>query len=111
VGGSSRPPSPKRARTDFHGSNNEETSAGLVQGSQTKYVKQVTNFETIPENEPVEQEFESDITIGDELLIETMHREHEDSAQVPPNKWLTPCPILNTSSISHETCKLSQVED
>jgi hypothetical protein len=75
-------------------------SEGLMQGSQTESVKQVINFETIHENEPVEQESKEDNTIGDELLIETMHREHEASAQVPPNKWLIPCPILNTSFIS-----------
>jgi hypothetical protein len=52
--------SPKRARTDFTESNTEETSEGFVQGSQTESVRHLTNCETIPENEPVEQESEED---------------------------------------------------
>jgi hypothetical protein len=73
-------------------------------------LNQMANCETIPKSEPVEQESEADNTIGDELLIETMHREHESSTQDAANKWLIPCPILNTNSISQETCKSMTLE-
>jgi hypothetical protein len=110
VGGASRPPSPKRARTDFTESNTEETSEGFVQGSQTESVRHPTNCETIPESEPVEQESEEDNNIGDELLLETIQRENEASAKDASNKWLIPCPILNSNSISEETCKSMTLE-
>jgi hypothetical protein len=110
VGGASRPPSPKRSRTDLTKSNTEETSEGFVQGSQTDSARHLVNCETIPENEPVEQESEEDSTIGDELLLETIHREHQASAQVASNKWLIPCPILNSNSITQETCKSMTLE-
>jgi hypothetical protein len=43
-------------------------------------------------------------------LLETIHREHEASAQVASNKWLIPCPIVNSNSITQETCKSMTLE-
>jgi hypothetical protein len=110
MGGASRPPSPKRATTDFTESNTEETSEGFVQASQTESVRHLTNCESIPENEPVEQESEEDNNIGDQLLLETIHRENEASTKVASNKWLIPCPILNSNSIFQDICKSMTLE-
>jgi hypothetical protein len=64
VGNTSRPPSPKRYRTHYHGSNTKDTSKGVVQGIHTESVKKGTTFETIQEHELVEQESEEDSIIG-----------------------------------------------
>jgi hypothetical protein len=50
-------------------------------------------------NPPVEQESEEDSNIGDEPLLETIHRKNEASAKAASNKWLIPCPILNSNPI------------
>jgi hypothetical protein len=81
-----------------------------VQGSQTESVRHLTNCESIPENEPVEQESEEDSNIGDDLLLETIHKENEASALAAANKWLIPCPILNSNPISQEACKSMTLE-
>ncbi|KAM0862657.1 hypothetical protein ACQ4PT_045119 [Festuca glaucescens] len=102
VGGSLGAPSPKRARYDQSSNIHEESSEEQNLGSQTETVGHGRKHDDVVvtdvNTESDSQESNDDEAGSSELLIETITREHEAkvaaSQDVPQNKWLVPCPIL-----------------
>uniref|UniRef100_A0ACD5W904 Uncharacterized protein n=1 Tax=Avena sativa TaxID=4498 RepID=A0ACD5W904_AVESA len=109
VGGNSAP-SPKRARMDQSltatATATDEVSGEQFFGSQTDSVRQhgVQDVEEKGlENEQISDDDSN--MLGNELLIESMAREHEASAPmdspVASNKWLVPCSLSHQAQDIH----------
>uniref|UniRef100_A0ACD5WJ22 Uncharacterized protein n=1 Tax=Avena sativa TaxID=4498 RepID=A0ACD5WJ22_AVESA len=98
-------PSPKRARMDQSLTATDEASEEQFFGSQADSVRQHGIQDVGGPDLDKEQVSDDDSTmLGNELLIESMAREHEASAPmdspVAPNKWLVPYPL---SLQAHDT--------
>jgi hypothetical protein len=99
--GNSGAPSPKRARVEQISSTVEESYENQVNNSQTETVRHGKNYgvaDAIQESAMEHESEEDDSAGGDELLIETMAKEHEASKLsgivAPANSWLVPCSIV-----------------
>ncbi|KAM0925631.1 hypothetical protein ACQ4PT_004079 [Festuca glaucescens] len=112
VGNNSGAPSPKRARFEKSNTVTEDSSENQGVGSQTDSVRlgrqcgNVEVTEATARSDTPESD-EDDSAGGNELLIETMVREHEASKNVgmliPSNNWIVPYPSLQNVSVAPST--------
>jgi hypothetical protein len=108
--GDSGAPSPKRARVEQRSATVEESSENQVYSSQTETIGHGRNHgasDVVQESDVEHESEDDDCPGGDELLIESMAREHEASklsgTVAPANSWLVPCSFVqNVHAPVHE---------
>jgi hypothetical protein len=94
-------PSPKRARVEQRSTTVEESSENQAYSSQTDTARHGRNYDgsdAIQENDMEDESEEEDSAGGNELLIESLAKEHEaaelSGTVAPANSWLVPCSII-----------------
>ncbi|KAK1631927.1 hypothetical protein QYE76_006242 [Lolium multiflorum] len=98
-------PSPKRPRMERSVTVTEESSENQVMGSQSESGRRQRACDTITEvndeSLAMDNDSEDDSAGGNELLIETMAKEHEarQLAGSPPNSWLVPCSLIHKEQL------------
>jgi hypothetical protein len=103
-------PSPKRPRMERSVAVTEESSENQGIGSQSDSGRRQRACDTITEvNDDtlaMDNESEDDSAGGNELLIETMTKEHEAQqlAGSSPNSWLVPCSLIHKEQMPDPRC-------
>jgi hypothetical protein len=103
-------PSPKRPRMERSVAVTEESSENQGIGSQSDSGRRQRACDTITEvNDDtlaMDNESEDDSAGGNELLIETMTKEHEAQqlAGSSPNSWLVPCSLIHKEQMPNPGC-------